>query len=134
MKILASTLILALCIVTLCRAAPPAIDAVVNAASFSGNLAPGCWATVFGNNLADATAAARTVPLPTQISGVTVKVNDIAAPALFTIDSSGKGKAIAFDASFQYTTGRFRRAGVFGHVRGRVVQGELRHSARRQAV
>jgi uncharacterized protein (TIGR03437 family) len=56
------------------------IASVVNGASFTGAPAPGSVATLFGSNLANATAAAQSVPLPTMLAGVTVSVNGMAAP------------------------------------------------------
>jgi uncharacterized protein (TIGR03437 family) len=50
----------------------------VNAASFLGPLAPGAIAAAFGNNLATRLEAAQSLPLPTQLAGVTVRVIDSA--------------------------------------------------------
>ncbi|MGE0129136.1 MAG: heme-binding protein [Blastocatellales bacterium] len=50
----------------------------VNAASFLGPLAPMAIAAAFGNNLAVRTEAAQSLPLPTQLAGVTVRVIDSA--------------------------------------------------------
>src|SRR5262245_33025963 len=50
----------------------------VNAASFLGPLAPATIAAAFGNNLATRLEAAQSLPLPTQIAGVTVRVIDSA--------------------------------------------------------
>jgi uncharacterized protein (TIGR03437 family) len=59
---------------------PPAITSIVNAASFTPQLSPGCLAAIFGTNLASATATAATQPLPTTLGDVTVMVNSVAAP------------------------------------------------------
>jgi uncharacterized protein (TIGR03437 family) len=63
--------------------AQPSIDTVLNGASFNATLSPGCWATVFGKNLAGGTASAQTVPLPTSLGGTSIKVGDIDAPLLY---------------------------------------------------
>jgi uncharacterized protein (TIGR03437 family) len=56
---------------------------VVNAASFAPKLAPGALATIFGSNLANGTAQASSLPLPTNLGGSQVTINGIAAPLLF---------------------------------------------------
>ncbi|MEX2263208.1 MAG: hypothetical protein WD696_14725 [Bryobacteraceae bacterium] len=64
----------------------PALSAqgVVNAASFEpGAVAPGSIATLLGSNLAEATAAAITMPLPTELAGVRVSVDGLAAPLFY---------------------------------------------------
>ncbi|MCI0524736.1 MAG: heme-binding protein [Acidobacteria bacterium] len=48
----------------------------VNAASYLGPLAPATIAAGFGSNLATRTEAAQSIPLPTQLAGVTVRVID----------------------------------------------------------
>ncbi len=57
---------------------------VVNAASFERGfpVAPGCWATAFGDfaSIGVTEAFADRVPLPTQLAGVEVLVNDVRAP------------------------------------------------------
>lgn len=57
-------------------AAPSVVS--VNAASFLGPLAPGAIAAAFGVNLATRIEAAKSLPLPTQLAGVTVRVIDSA--------------------------------------------------------
>ena len=63
-------------------------NAVVNAASDTTPLAPGSLATIFGSNLASATASASTIPLSKNLGGVTVQFvqgnNSYSAPMLFT--------------------------------------------------
>ncbi len=73
-------------------------NGVVNGASFSAApqteacavtlpqppVAPGAIAAIFGSNLADTTAQAGSLPLPTQLGGVRVKFNGIDAP-LFSV-------------------------------------------------
>ena len=48
----------------------------MNAASFGvGPLAPDSWATLFAGDLAAATAQANSVPLPTELGGVSITLN-----------------------------------------------------------
>lgn len=57
---------------------------VVNAASFRGSdLGPGAVASIFGSDLAGATASATAVPLPTTLGGIRVIVNGRPAPLFF---------------------------------------------------
>lgn len=58
----------------------PAITGVLNAASFTSQLSPGCLATIFGTNLAASTVTATTQPFPTTLGDVTVTVNSVAVP------------------------------------------------------
>lgn len=60
--------------------AQPRITAVVNGASFTPGVAPGSFASIFGENLAAATAAVSTTTWPTTLGGVTVLVNGRATP------------------------------------------------------
>ena len=60
--------------------AQPVIGGILNGASYSGNIAPGSWASLFGSGLAAATASAPSLPLPRTLGGVTVTVSGIAAP------------------------------------------------------
>lgn len=59
------------------------ISAVLNAASYTNNLAPGTWAAIFGINLATSTATAQSVPLPDELGGVSVTVGGLPAPLLY---------------------------------------------------
>jgi uncharacterized protein (TIGR03437 family) len=52
----------------------PVVSAILNGASYAGNVAPGTWAAIFGTNLAPSVASAQAVPLPTQLNGVSVTV------------------------------------------------------------
>ena len=63
--------------------AQPVIAGVTNGASYSGNLAPGTWASIFGSQLAADTAVAETVPLPDQLRGVSVTIGGLTAPMRF---------------------------------------------------
>ena len=66
---------------------PPVIaqGGVVNAASFSRDVAvsPGSIASLSGQYLATTTLKASSLPLPTEMGGVTVRINDIAVPLFF---------------------------------------------------
>lgn len=66
--------------------------ASVSAASYNGELAAESIASAFGENLAAGTAMATSLPLPTQLGGLTVKVTDAAgaerdAPLFFVSPS-----------------------------------------------
>jgi uncharacterized protein (TIGR03437 family) len=55
----------------------------VNAASSLPAIAPGSLISIYGVNLASATAAAPSLPLPTALNGTSVSINGIDAPLLF---------------------------------------------------
>jgi len=58
--------------------------AAVNSASFAvGPLAPGSLVSIFGENFTATTASATSFPLPTQLGGVSVTINSVAAPLLY---------------------------------------------------
>ena len=63
--------------------ATPAISALVNSASYRTSYAPGMLLSVFGSNLAPMSQTWTTMPLPTQLAGVTVTVNGLTAPLLY---------------------------------------------------
>jgi uncharacterized protein (TIGR03437 family) len=63
--------------------AQPAVSAVLNAASYSAVVSPGCWVAIFGSNLAPAPVTAPAVPLPAMLGGVSVSVAGLAAPMLY---------------------------------------------------
>src|SRR5579863_8897973 len=58
----------------------PVVSAALNGASYSGNVAPGTWVSIFGTQLSARTATASSVPLKTTLGGVMVTFNGIAAP------------------------------------------------------
>ncbi|HXJ42638.1 MAG TPA: IPT/TIG domain-containing protein [Bryobacteraceae bacterium] len=68
------------------------VQSVLNAASYSPNVAPGTYVAIFGTNLASATSSAPGVPLPTQLGGVTVTIGGLPAPINFI--SSGQINAV----------------------------------------
>lgn len=63
--------------------AQPTISAVLNGASYTAVVAPGCWVAVFGTRLATADVSAQTVPLPLTLGGVSVTVAGRPAPMLY---------------------------------------------------
>src|ERR1035441_762629 len=58
----------------------PKVSIVLNGASLGTHLCPGSLASIFGSNLASATASAQSIPLPTQLSGTQVLVQDPSMP------------------------------------------------------
>ena len=54
----------------------PKVTGVLNGASFGTHLSPGTLASVFGSNLATATRSAESIPLPTDLLGTKVLVQD----------------------------------------------------------
>jgi uncharacterized protein (TIGR03437 family) len=67
-------------------ATPPSIptsQSVVGAASYSGNLSGGMIASVFGSNFASSVAFAGSIPLPTLLNGVSVRVDGVLAPLFY---------------------------------------------------
>jgi uncharacterized protein (TIGR03437 family) len=64
-------------------AAAGSIGGVVNAASFTSSVAAGSLISIFGANLARATAAASQIPLPISLADTSVTVNGIRAPLLY---------------------------------------------------
>ena len=63
--------------------ADPTISSLVNSASYRTSYAPGMLLSVFGSNLAPKTLTWTTMPLPTQMAGVTVTANGIPVPLLY---------------------------------------------------
>jgi uncharacterized protein (TIGR03437 family) len=63
----------------------PGVKAAVNGASFvpQGPMSPALIGSIFGTKLARAAAQAQSLPLPTTLSGVTVRINDAAAPLFY---------------------------------------------------
>jgi len=55
----------------------------VNAATFATTLSPGSLISLFGERLASGTAVASSLPLPTDLGGVSVLLNGVRAPLLF---------------------------------------------------
>lgn len=80
--------------------APPAISAIVSGADFAAAGAPGAIMSLFANNVpgVDGIVAAARYPLPTTLSGVTVRVNGVAAP-LYAVTPSQINFLLPWDAS-----------------------------------
>jgi len=64
-------------------AALPAITGFANGASFKLTYAPGMTLSIFGSQLASATSAASSVPLPISMGGIAVTVNGVVAPLYY---------------------------------------------------
>ncbi|MBM3754563.1 MAG: hypothetical protein FJW38_11360 [Acidobacteria bacterium] len=60
---------------------------VVNAADYDAAVAPGSLIAIFGSGLASTTAGVTSLPLPTSLGGVDVKVNGRVIPLLFVSPS-----------------------------------------------
>jgi uncharacterized protein (TIGR03437 family) len=84
--ILFASIVCALTIIAM-RPSQPVIAAapvaLVNAASYDTTVAPGSIAALFGSGMAAQTAIASSLPLPTTLAGVTVKINGLNAPLFF---------------------------------------------------
>jgi uncharacterized protein (TIGR03437 family) len=81
----------------------PAVGAVTNGASFAaGTITPGEIATLFGTNLTSAAAInlAPSLPLLTQLLGVSVKVNGTPAP-VFAVDNVNGQQQINFQVPWE---------------------------------
>lgn len=92
------TLIFSLSVAALCfAAAPPQINAVVNAASFAPSSAPGALISIFGASLASDTTQPQSLPLPTEMLGTSVTLNDAALPLLY-ISGTQINAQLPFDA------------------------------------
>jgi len=69
--------------------AAPQVDGVVNAASFAGSLAPGSLAALFreqsrGHRAPETCFDASRNAFPTSVAGVSVSVNGVPAPLIYT--------------------------------------------------
>jgi uncharacterized protein (TIGR03437 family) len=73
---------------------------VVNAASFAAEISPGALATVFGSGFAAGTTSAASLPLTNKLGGVSVNINNQAAPVLFV--SPGQ---VNFQVPFETSVG-----------------------------
>jgi uncharacterized protein (TIGR03437 family) len=62
---------------------PPTISSIGNGAAFNQTYAPGMILTIMGSHLAPAVHSYASVPLPTQLDGVGVTVNNINAPLYY---------------------------------------------------
>ncbi len=68
---------------TIAPAPVMADGACVNAASFTQAVAPGALVSIFGRNIAAGDSSARSLPLPTELSGISVSVDGRRIPLLF---------------------------------------------------
>jgi uncharacterized protein (TIGR03437 family) len=73
----AATAAIGVAVTAVTSSGPPAITGLANGASFRQTFAPGMVLTIFGSNLADATAVASGVPLPGQLSGASVTIGAV---------------------------------------------------------
>jgi len=76
----------------------PVIQGVFNGASYSGNVAPGTWVSLFGTFLAPSALAATGSPLPTQLNGVSVTIGGILAPLVY-VSASQINAIIPFEVT-----------------------------------
>src|SRR5205807_7701033 len=81
----------------------PVVWAVLNAASYSALVSPGCVVAIFGRGLAAAPATAPSVPLPSTLGGVTVSVAGLAAP-LFYVSPTQINALIPFETAIPANT------------------------------
>jgi uncharacterized protein (TIGR03437 family) len=91
MRLLGAALLLAFTIAAHAQTPVIAPGGVLNGASFdkSGQpIPPGALVSIFGTDLTAATALASSVPLSTNLSGVTVTINGIAAPMLAVVKTT----------------------------------------------
>ncbi len=65
-----------------------AAGGMVNAATSGTTLAAGALASIYGANLGSAATGAPSIPLPTELAGISIRVNNVLAPILFA--SSGQ--------------------------------------------
>ena len=85
-RIVIGALILASNVVC-CVSAQPVVSAVLNAASYSALVSPGCVVAIFGSSLADAPVTAPRLPLSTELGSVTVSVAGLPAPLFYVSPS-----------------------------------------------
>lgn len=85
--------------------------AILNAASFQPSVSPGALASLFGQTRNDGTFAADSIPLPRELGGIKVYVDDIESPILF-----GNNGQVNFQIPFESFAGqselRLENAGV----------------------
>lgn len=73
--------------VTVTQPADPLIGAFTNSASYQTIYAPGMLMSIFGSQLAPVVSSATTLPLPSQLVGVSVTLNGLTAPLLYVSPS-----------------------------------------------
>lgn len=62
---------------------PGMVETVVNSASFNTSIASGSLISIYGSNLAQATASAASIPLPVSLADTSLTVNGAPAPLLY---------------------------------------------------
>ena len=77
--------------------APPKINSIVNAADFSGAIAPGGLISVFGAQLSPVNLATSEMPLPTALADSCLSVNGQPVPVLF-VSSNQMNAQMPFEA------------------------------------
>jgi len=86
----------------------PALSAVVNAASFQpGPVAPGSLISIFGMNLAQATAFSQAAELSTTLGGVTLLINGVPTPLQF-VSANQINAQVPFEVSAGPVTAELR--------------------------
>jgi uncharacterized protein (TIGR03437 family) len=96
----------------------------VNAASNRPGLSPGSLASIYGTGLATETRAATSLPLPTEMGGVTILISGRPAPLLFV--SPGQ---INLQIPWETSTGNATIAGLAGGIPGNSIRAEVRAAA-----
>jgi uncharacterized protein (TIGR03437 family) len=89
--------------------AVPVVNSVVNGASFTPNMSPGCLISIFGTGLAPGLHSASSVPLPVSLGNTSVKIGGFAAPLYFVSQDQINAQvpfevANSINVNFQYET------------------------------
>jgi uncharacterized protein (TIGR03437 family) len=89
--------------------AVPVVNSVVNGASFTPSMSPGCLISIFGTGLAPSLASASSVPLPINLGNTSVKIGGFAAPLYFVSQDQINAQvpfevANTINVNFQYET------------------------------
>lgn len=81
----------------LAQSGPPEVQAILNSASYSSNVAPGTMAVIYGTNFATDAVTAPGVPFPTRLNGVSVTIGGVAAP-IYYVSPTQINAVIPFEA------------------------------------
>lgn len=81
----------------------PVVQAVLNGASYSGNIAPGTWVSIYGIQLSPTTAIAPSVPLQTTLGNVSVTFSGMAAPLNY-VSSTQINALVPFELTVPLST------------------------------
>jgi uncharacterized protein (TIGR03437 family) len=76
----------------------PIVRALVNGASFTPDVSPGSWITLFIENSVTATEQASTVPIPRTLGGVRILVNGTAIP-LYLVSPQQMNAQLPYEAA-----------------------------------